>query len=67
MAKIIAGIVFNQPAIKLENIAIAGDHFKAQHPVTSHAVADDINAARIGGDVAADLAGAGRGEIDRIK
>ena len=67
MAEVVAGGVLDQALVQVQQFALAGDHFQAGDPVTGHAVADHLDAAGIGADVAADLAGAGGGEIHRVE
>ena len=66
LAHVIAGGVLDQVAVQLQQLAGAGDHFQAGHPVAGHAVADHLDAAGIGADVAAQLAGARGGEVHRV-
>ena len=66
MPQIVARGVFDQPPVEIKQVAAPGDDLQAGDPVAGQAIADDFDAAGIGGDVAADLAGAARGEIHRI-
>src|SRR5690606_25127571 len=66
LAQVVTGGVLDQVTVQLEDVAGAGDHFHAGHPVAGHAVADHLDAAGVGADVAADLAGAGGGEVHRV-
>ncbi|MNQ74013.1 hypothetical protein D3C85_887610 [compost metagenome] len=66
LAQVVAGGVLDQVAVQLEDLALAGDHLEAGDPVAGHAVADHLDATGVGADVAADLAGACRGEVHRV-
>jgi hypothetical protein len=65
MPQVVPRGVLDQTAIQLQNVPPARDDLQAGDPVARHPVADDLDAAGVGGDVAADLAGTARGEIDR--
>ena len=67
MAEIVAGGVLDQALVQIKQLALAGDHFQAEDPVAGHAVADHLDAAGIGADIAANIAGAGGGKIHRIE
>ena len=66
MAKIQAGVVFDQPLVEFQQFTGTRDHLQTGDPVAGHAVADDLDAAGIGGDVATDLAGTAGGKVDRV-
>ena len=65
--EVVTGGVLDQALVQVQQLALAGDHFQAGDPVTGHAVADHLDAAGVGADVAADLAGAGGGEVHRVE
>ena len=56
LAQIIAGGVLDQVLVQLQELAGTGHDFQASHPVARHAITDDLDAARVGADVAADIA-----------
>ncbi len=66
LAQVVAGGVLDQVLVQLQQVALAGYHLHAGDPVAGHAVADHLDATGIGADVAADLAGAGGGEVHRV-
>ena len=66
MAQVVPGVVLRQIFVQIEDIPLAGDHFQTSHPVPAHAVADYLDTTGVGGEVAAKLAGTGRGEIHGI-
>ena len=66
LAHVVAGGVLDQVLVQLEQVALAGDDLHPGHPVTGHAVANDLDPAGIGADIAADLAGTGRSEVNRV-
>ena len=65
LAQVAAGVVLLERAVELEHGAVHEHDLEAEHPVARQAVADDLHAARVGRDVAADVARALRGEVDR--
>ena len=65
LAQIIAGIVLGHAVQRRQHGAIGQHGLDAQHIVTGDAMADHADAAGIGGDIAADLAGAAGTQIDR--
>ena len=67
MPKVVARGVLDQPSIELEHLAGAGHDGETGHPVAGEAVANHLDAAGVGGDVAANLAGAGGSEVHRIE
>ena len=66
LTHVIAGGVLDQVLVQLQQLAGAGNHLQPSHPVAGHAVANHLDAASIGADIAANLAGAGRGEVHRV-
>lgn len=62
-----AAIVFAQGRQAIPDGAIRQDHFKTQNQFAGHAITQDIDAAGIGGDVAANAAAALRAERQREK
>ncbi|MNZ63900.1 hypothetical protein D3C78_820550 [compost metagenome] len=66
LAQVVAGGVLDQVLVQLQQVAGAGDHLQAGHPVAGHAVANHLDPAGIGADVAANLAGAGGSEVHRV-
>ena len=67
LAQVIAGIVLDQAAVEVEQFSGAGHKFEARHPVPGHTVANHLDAAGVGGNIAADLAGAAGGEVHRVE
>ncbi len=67
VAQIVAGGVLDQPLVQVQQVAASGHHLEAGNPVPGHAVADHLDATGVGVDIAADLAGAGGGEIHRVE
>ena len=63
LAQIVTGGVLHQALVQFQQLAGTGDHFQPGYPVAGHAVADHLDATGVGADIAADLAGAGGGEI----
>ncbi len=66
LAQVVAGGVLDQVLVQLQQVALAGYHLHAGDPVAGHAVADHLDATGVGANVAADLAGAGGGEVHRV-
>ena len=66
LTQVVTGGVLDQVLVQLQQLAATGNHLEAGHPVAGHAVANDLDATGVGADIAADLAGAGRGKINRI-
>jgi hypothetical protein len=64
--QVVAAGVFDQAPVEIEQIAAPGHHLQPGHPVAGQAVAHDFDAAGVGGDIAADLAGAARGKVHRV-
>ncbi len=67
VAEVVAGGVLDQALVEVQQFTPAGDHLEAGDPVPGHAVADHLDATGVGVDVAADLAGAGGGEVHRVE
>jgi hypothetical protein len=67
MAQVVAGRVFDEPTIQVEEFAGAGHDLEAEHPFARQSVAQHPDATSVGGDVATDLAGAPAREVDRIE
>ena len=67
MPEVVARGVLDQAIVAAQHIAGAGHHRQPGDPIAGEAVADHPDAAGVGGDVAANLAGAGRREIHRIE
>ena len=65
--KIKARIVLHQTPIELQYFTGTRNHSQACHPFTRHAVANYIDTARIGGNVAANLTRAAGRKIDGIE
>ena len=65
--EVVAGGVLDQAVVATQHVARAGHQGQPGDPIAGEAVADHPDAASVGGDVAANLAGAGRGEIHRIE
>ena len=55
LLEIVAGVVFAQPAQAIPDFALGGDDFQPQHQVTRVSVAQDMDAPRIGREIAPDL------------
>ncbi|MNT18903.1 hypothetical protein D3C72_1541310 [compost metagenome] len=66
VAEVIAGIVLGQTVVQFQHLALAGHHLQPDHPFAGHAVAHDLDASGVGGDIAADLAAAAGGKIHRV-
>src|SRR5450830_565 len=66
LAHVVAGGVLDQVAVQLQHVAFAGDDLHAGDPVTGHAVANYLDPAGIGADIAANLARTGRSEVHRV-
>ena len=64
LLQIVAGIVLQHAVHRRDDGAVGQDRFEPQHLFARHAVADHPDAAGIGGEIAADLAGAARAEIE---
>ena len=62
MARFVARGVFVQRRQMVEQLAIGQHHFQPQHQIAHCAIAQHVQAACVGGDVAADLATAFAGE-----
>ncbi|MOA05883.1 hypothetical protein D3C78_1254930 [compost metagenome] len=56
LAQVVAGGVLDQVLVQLQQLTLAGDHFQPGHPVAGHAVANHLDSAGIGADIAANLA-----------
>ena len=67
MSKIVARGVFDESGIAIQQCSSASDHFHTCNPVTGQAIADDLNAACVGGHITANLRGAGGCKIYGIK
>ena len=67
LPQVIPSIVFDQASIKIEQLAGTVNDLQACHPITGHAVTNNLDAAGIGGNVAADLARATGCEINGIE
>ncbi len=65
LLEVVAAIVLVQDAHHLQHRAVGQHHFQAQHQGAGHAIAHDMGAAGIGGDVAANGATAFRRQADR--
>ena len=55
MSEVVAGGVFNQARVAVEERARAGHYFHPRNPFPSKAVTNHLDAARIGGHVATNL------------
>ncbi len=66
LAQVVAGGVLDQVLVQFEQVALAGDDFQPGHPVAGHPIANHLDPAGIGADIATDLARTGRGEIHRV-
>ena len=66
LAHVVAGGVLDQVTVQFQQLAGAGDDLEAGHPVAGHAVANDLDPAGIGADIAANLAGTAGSEIHRV-
>lgn len=64
LAQVNACVVFFQGVVELQNRTVGENDFHAQHPLARQPIADDAHAADIGGEVAADLAGAFGGQVN---
>ncbi len=56
VAQVVSDIVLPQAARTLDDVARGRDVFEAENEIAGHAVAHDVDPARIGGDDPADLA-----------
>ena len=56
VAQIVAGGIFHQRIVEMQNLATSRDDFKTGHPLTDQTKTQNFNAARVGGDIAADVA-----------
>ena len=65
LLQVIARIVLQHLVERGDDGAVGQHGLESQHLLARHAVADDADAAGIGGEIAADLAGAARAEIER--
>ena len=65
LLQVIAAIVLAQHFQPVPHPAVGQHDFEAKHKVARHAVAQHVEAAGIGGDIAADAAAALRAEGDR--
>ena len=59
------GVVLLQRTASAKDLAVREDDLEAEDPLAREAVANDLHAARVGGDVAADSARSLRREVDR--
>jgi len=60
-----ARVVFFQGVVELQHGAVGENDFHAQHPLARQAIADDAYTTDVGGDVAANLAGAFGCQVNR--
>lgn len=67
VAQVIAGGVFYQIFVELQDFAAARDHGESRHPVTGHPVANHLDATGVGREVPSELARPRRGEIHRVE
>ncbi|MGY3329300.1 hypothetical protein ACVILI_002317 [Mesorhizobium sp. USDA 4775] len=65
LLEVVAAIVLAQHLQPVPDAAVGQHHFEPEHKVARHAVAQHVEAAGIGGDVAADAAASLRAEGDR--
>ena len=65
MLQVVAGVVLLQPLQPVIDLAIGQHHFQPQHLLPRIAELQHVHAARIGGNVAADHAGALRAQAER--
>ncbi len=65
LLQVVARIVLQHLVERGDDGPVGQHGLEAQHLLARHAVADDADAAGIGGEIAADLAGAARAEIER--
>ncbi len=65
IAQVVAGIVFSQAGEAVPDLALRGDDFNAQAQLARIAVAHDLRAACVGGQVAANRAAALGGQAER--
>ena len=65
LLEIVARVVLAQAAQSVPDAPVGQHHFEAQHLLARRAIAQHVYAARIGGEVAADLAAAFGGERER--
>ena len=63
MTEIIARIIFRQALIETQKLACSCNDFHARNPLACHTIANDLNAAGVRCDIAAQLARARRGEV----
>src|SRR3546814_7113283 len=66
LPQIVASGVLDQVLVQFQQVTFTGDDFHAGYPVAGHAITNDLDSPGIGADVAANLAGTGRGEIHRV-
>ncbi len=66
LPQVVPSVVFDQPAVEVEQFTGAIHQFYSRHPIPSHTVSNHLNATGVGGYVTADLTGATGGEIDRV-
>jgi len=66
LTQIVAGGVLDQVTVQLQQLTGAGNDFQAGHPVAGHTIANHLDTAGIGADIAANLAGTGRREVHRV-
>ena len=64
---VVAGVVLAQPSEAIPDAAVGQNHLQPEHEVAHVAVAQNLHAAGVGRDVAADLAGPFRAEAQREK
>ncbi len=65
LLEVVAGVVLQHAVHRGDDRAVGQHRLQAQHAAAHHAVADHVDAAGVGGDVAAHGAGAARAQVHR--
>ena len=67
MAEVEPRIIFHQAFVKRHDFALARHHRESCNPNASHSIADNVDSARIGSNISANLTGPTGGEVNGIK
>ena len=67
MPQVITRCVLDEPAIQLKHLAGPGHDGEARYPIARESIADHLDAARVGRNVAADLTRATRSKVNRVE